>query len=128
MTEEKRAQGYRNRLTGQWGEAAVAEDMRQKGWQVLAAGYRCRFGELDLIVADETYLVFVEVKLRKNADYGTPGAFVTRAKQARLRAAAEFYLSHYPTRLQPRFDVAEVYAPQGTDGAKPTIHYIENAF
>lgn len=128
MTEEKQAQGRRNRLTGQWGEAMVAEDMRRKGWLVLAAGYRCRFGELDLIVCDDTYLVFVEVKLRKNADYGTPGAFVTRAKQDRLRAAAGHYLSRYPTQLQPRFDVAEVYAPQGAERDKITIHYIENAF
>lgn len=128
MTEEKQTQGRRNRLTGQWGEALVAQDMRQKGWLVLAAGYRCRFGELDLIVCDDTYLVFVEVKLRKNADHGTPGAFVTRSKQSRLRATAEYYLSRHPTHLQPRFDVAEVYAPQGADGGNITIHYIENAF
>lgn len=128
MTEEKRVQGHRNRLTGQWGEALVAQDMREKGWLVLAAGYRCRFGEIDLIVSNDTYLVFVEVKLRKNSNYGTPGAFVTGAKQSRLRATAEHYLSRYPTQLQPRFDVAEIYAPQGAGSAKPTIHYIENAF
>lgn len=128
MTEEKRAQGRRNRLTGQWGEALVAQDMREKGWLVLAAGYRCRFGEIDLIASNKTYLVFVEVKLRKNDDFGTPGAFVTKAKQARLQAAAQEYLSRYPTELQPRFDVAEIYAPQGADSGAATIHYIENAF
>lgn len=128
MTEDKQTQGRRNRLAGQWGEALVAQDLRDKGWQVLAAGYRCRFGEIDLIVRNDTYLVFIEVKLRKNADYGTPGAFVTQAKQSRLRATAEYYLARYPTHLQPRFDVAEIYAPQGTGSAKVTIHYIENAF
>lgn len=128
MTEDKQAQGRRNRLTGQWGEALVAQDLRDKGWQVLASGFRCRFGEIDLIVQNRTYLVFVEVKLRKNAAYSTPGAYVTQAKQSRLRATAEYYLARYPTHLQPRFDVAEVYAPQGTNTAAPTIHYIENAF
>ena len=53
---------------------------------------------------------------------------MTLAKQRKLRAAAEFYLLSHPTRLQPRFDVAEVYAPQGVHTENPGINYIENAF
>lgn len=121
-------QGRKNRLLGQWGEALVAEDLRKKGWTIQAAGFRCRMGEVDLIATNQRFLVFVEVKLRKDDSHGTPAEFVTSRKQARLRAAAQFYLMRHPTQLQPRFDVAQVYAPRGTDTPAPAITYIENAF
>lgn len=116
------------RLLGKWGERLVAEDLRSKGWTVAAVNYRCRMGELDLVVKNSRYIVFVEVKLRKSARYGTAGEAVTWQKQRRLRTAAELYLLQYPTKLQPRFDVAEVYAPQGVHTESPSISYIENAF
>lgn len=124
----KQEQGMENRLLGRWGEAAVAKDMRKRGWEVLASGYRSRFGEIDLIATDGQYLIFAEVKLRKDAAFATAAEAVDRRKQERLRATAELYLARYPTRLQPRFDVVEVYAPQGYQTKKPKIHYIENAF
>ena len=113
---------------GRWGEALVADDLKKKGWKIVDTGFRCRMGEIDLIVQNRTYLVFVEVKLRKNDRFGPAAAFVDYNKQRKLRAAAEYYLLCHPTSLQPRFDVAEVYAPQGTDTEYPTISYIENAF
>lgn len=116
------------RMLGRWGEAVVAADLRRSGWKILASGFRCRMGEIDLIAEKDGFLAFIEVKLRKNADYGTAGAFVGRSKQHKLRAAAQLYLQRFPTDLQPRFDVAEVYAPQGADTEKPRIQYIENAF
>ena len=100
----------RNNLAGAWGEAKAAEYLRKKGYKLVAAGYRCRFGEIDLIVADRHFLVFVEVKLRKTADF------------------ASIYLSENPTTLQPRFDVIELYAPAGVQTAHPEITHIEEAF
>ncbi len=120
--------GGEARLLGKWGERTVAEDLRRRGWNVLAANYRCRMGELDLVAEDRDFVVFVEVKLRKNASFSSAGSAVTGEKQRKLRAAAELYLQEHPTKLQPRFDVAEVYAPQGMCTAHPDIHYIENAF
>ncbi len=120
--------GAEVRLLGQWGESRVAEDLRKKGWTVAAANYRCRFGEIDLIVKNRTYLVFVEVKMRKSDRFAPARAFVTGEKQRKLRATAEWYLASHPTRLQPRFDVAEVYAPDGVRTEHPVIRYIENAF
>lgn len=120
--------GNEARLLGRWGEALVARDLRRRGWTILASGFRCRMGELDLVASDGTYLSFVEVKLRKNAEFASAAAFVDRHKQDRLRSAAELYLVSHPTGLQPRFDVAEVYAPQGTATKDPEIRYIENAF
>ena len=91
-------------------------------------GYRCRFGEIDLIVADRHFLVFVEVKLRKTADFAAAREFVDRRKQDRLRITASIYLSENPTTLQPRFDVIELYAPAGVQTAHPEITHIEEAF
>lgn len=118
----------RNNLTGAWGESLAAEYLRKKHYQVVAAGYRSRFGEIDLIVADRKFLVFVEVKLRKSADFAMALEYVNSAKQNRLRTTAAIYLSENPTQLQPRFDVIEIYAPQGTATAKPVINHLEDAF
>lgn len=128
MDINKQKQGEMNRLTGKWGEALVANDLRRKGWSILASGYRCRLGEIDLIASDGRFLSFIEVKLRKGVAFGTAGEAVDRRKQSRIRATAELYLAQHPTELQPRFDVAEVYAPEGAATAKPKLRYIENAF
>ena len=113
---------------GRGGEALVAKDLRKRGWRLVTSGFRCRMGEIDLIAQNEEFLIFVEVKLRKNDQFGQAAAFVDYHKQRKLRAAAEYYLLKNPTELQPRFDVAEVYAPQGSDTKSPVIRYIENAF
>ena len=128
MSGDRKAQGTQSRLLGKWGESIVAEDMRKKGWCILAAGYRCRFGEIDLIASKGEFLSFVEVKLRKDTDYGTAAEAVTGRKQSRIRATAQLFLAQHPTDLQPRFDVAEVYAPQGLKTPSPRVSYIENAF
>ena len=118
----------RSNLLGAWGEATAAEYLRKKRYEMVAAGYRCRFGEIDLIVKDRKYLVFVEVKLRKNGDFAQAMEFVDRRKQDRIRITASMYLSQNPTALQPRFDVIEIYAPQGTDTPRPQIRHMEDAF
>lgn len=120
--------GGQARLLGQWGEEQVAEKLRRGGWAIVTRNFRCRMGELDIVAKNGQYLAFVEVKLRKNDRFGSACEAVTPAKQRRLRAAAQFYLMSHPTQLQPRFDVAEVYAPQGIRTEAPDIYYIENAF
>lgn len=118
----------RNNLAGAWGEALAAEYLRKKHYQVAAAGYHTRFGEIDLIVKNRKYLVFVEVKLRKNASFASAMEYVDQRKQDRIRVSASMYLSSNPTSLQPRFDVIEIYAPQGTETLNPEIHHMEDAF
>ena len=120
--------GQSSRLLGRWGEERAAEYLRDKGFDIAAANWSCRFGEIDLIARNGAFLCFVEVKLRKSAAYGTAAAAVDRRKQARLRAAAELYLAGHPTGLQPRFDVIEIYAPRGWDTGKPEIFHLENVF
>lgn len=118
----------RNKLVGSWGEAVAAEYLRKKRYTILAANYRCRFGEIDLIASDRKYLVFVEVKLRKTAKFANAFEYVDNHKQNRLRITAELYLSENPTNLQPRFDVIEIYAPDGIQTVRPEIHHMEDAF
>ena len=121
--------GREARLLGRWGEALVAEDMRRRGLRILAAGFQCRFGEIDLIASDDKYLIFTEVKLRTSASFAPGRAAVDLRKQRKLRATAEYYLAEHPAPgLQPRFDVAEVLAPAGTATRRPVITYLENAF
>ena len=118
----------RNNIVGAWGESLAAEYLIKKKFKLLASGYRCRFGEIDLIVADKKHLVFVEVKLRKSDRFASAMEFVDQRKQNRIRTTAEIYLSQNPTVLQPRFDVIEIYAPKGLETEKPEIHHLEDAF
>lgn len=115
-------------MVGSWGELLAADYLRKKRYKVIATNYRCRYGEIDLIVSDRNYLVFVEVKLRKSAKFANAYEFVDTNKQARLRTTAEMYLSQHPTDLQPRFDVISIYAPDGTDTVHPEIQHMEDAF
>jgi len=118
----------KSKLSGAWGEAIAAEYLRKKHYKIVAAGFHSRFGEIDLIVRDKKYLVFVEVKLRKSADFARAGEYVDRRKQDRIRMTASLYLSENSTDLQPRFDVIEIYAPEGTSTLRPEINHMEDAF
>ena len=120
--------GQESRTLGAWGEELASDWIRKRGGRVIAANFRCRFGEIDLICEEGGYLCFTEVKLRKSAGYGSAGAFVDFRKQNKLRSTAEYYLLKHPTQLQPRFDVIEIYAPDGTQTKHPKITRIENAF
>ena len=118
----------RNNDVGAWGELLAGEYLRCKGYSLLARSYRSRFGEIDLIAADERFLVFVEVKLRKNDEFARAVEYVDCKKQEKLRITAEYYLSEHPTELQPRFDVIEIYAPRGMETRGPKITHWEDAF
>lgn len=88
----------------------------------------CRFGEIDIIASDRHYVVFVEVKLRASDRFVRAGAYVTPAKQARIRTAASLWLAEHETPLQPRFDVIEIYGDADTPRRQRRINQIENAF
>lgn len=115
-------------LLGPWGEALAAEYLRKKGCRIEAMNYRTRLGEIDIIAANRRYLIFCEVKLRKTADFAAAREFVDARKQQRLRSTALVYLSQHEINLQPRFDVIEIYAPNGTATKKPQINHMEDAF
>ncbi len=118
----------KNSEAGRWGEAVAAAYLQEKHYALVETNYRSRYGEIDLIVRNAQYLVFVEVKLRRNSRFARAGEFVTAAKQERLRNTALCWLAEHETALQPRFDVIEVYAPEGTQTRRPALRHIENAF
>lgn len=118
----------RNNLIGAWGEALAAEYMLKKKYRLIATNFRCRYGEIDIIASNKKFLVFVEVKLRKSSKFANAFEYVDRHKQDRLRTTAQLYLSQHPTDLQPRFDVIEIYAPEGELTQSPTINHMEDAF
>ena len=116
------------RSLGAYGEERAARYLRWHGYRILERNYRCRTGEIDIIARKGSYLVFVEVKLRRDDRFAEAREFVTAAKQRRILSAAQLYLSAHPDwDLQPRFDVLEIYAPQGERG-RLRIHHIEDAF
>lgn len=114
-------------LLGRWGEALCAEYLRKKKYKIIAVNYRSRYGEIDLIAETKTHIVFCEVKLRKNDRYGKAYEYVTASKQKKIKMTAQMWLSRHTTEKYVRFDVFEVYAPEGTSGSYE-INHIESAF
>ena len=77
---------------GKWGEGVAGRFLQEKGYRLLDTNYRCRWGEVDIVAQDGDELVFVEVRTRRGARYGTPEESVTGAKARRLVATAQDYL------------------------------------
>lgn len=97
------------RVLGVSGEDAAAAWYRANGYDILARNWRCREGELDLVVALGGHLVFCEVKARTSDAFGAPVEAVTRVKQERLRRLAARWISESAFRaMDIRFDVASV--------------------
>ena len=99
------------RVLGASGEDAAAAWYEAHGYQVVARNWRCRQGELDLVVRRGRTVVFCEVKTRTSAAFGAPVEAVTRTKQMRLRGLAARWLEESTTRAgEIRFDVVAVLA------------------
>lgn len=115
------------RDAGDRGERAAAEFLERRGCELLAAQWRCRYGELDLVARSRDGVIcFVEVKLRGAGAIGLPREFVDGRKRDRLRKAAMAYLQETGLDdVRARFDVAEVYV--GENGSL-RVEYLEDAF
>lgn len=97
------------RKTGMIYERYAGRYLERMGYQILAYNYRCRAGEIDIVAADGTYLVFCEVKYRKSAKKGTPLEAVSEKKQRIIRRCALFYImEHGKTDVPCRFDVVGI--------------------
>ncbi len=109
--------------SGKLGEDAALAYLMKKGYRLLARNYRARRCEIDLVMENEPYLVFVEVKARSNKDFGLGREAVTPVKQRNIVKAAEYFaVTHGMAERFIRFDVAEV------DLAAGKITYIVDAF
>jgi putative endonuclease len=115
------------KLLGQWGEKRCEKFLRRKGFKTLARNFRCKTGELDLVVVDtDGSLVFVEVKTRANEDFSPSESAITSAKKTRMLRAARYFLSTHQIEDRPfRFDVVTIVL---SDKGRPQIRHYENAF
>ncbi len=114
--------------TGKSGEDKVAAFLQAKGYTVLKQNYQCRFGEIDIIAENDEYIIFVEVKTRRDNSLVSGAEAVDYKKRQRIMLTAQDYLSKCQTELQPRFDVAEVRVKQTDIGSRYYLNYIKNAF
>ena len=94
---------------GAWAEDLACQHLLDRGLRLVTRNYRCRHGEIDLVMRDATTTVFVEVRLRSRTDFGSGAESVDARKQARLLSSAEHYLQRHATLLADcRFDVVSI--------------------
>ncbi len=118
--------GKRNKALGRKGEDAAARYLEQRGYDIVARNWKCVAGEADIVARDEDWLVFVEVKTRRNTDKGFPSEAVDERKRSRYeRIALAWAASHSDTDVPVRFDVVSIVVV-GKD--KAVIRHHMNAF
>ena len=112
---------------GAQGERCAEAYLCQQQLHLVMRNYRCTYGEIDLVMRDNDYLVFVEVKQRKHARFGSPLEMVSIQKQNKLRLTAQHYIATHkvPTQQAMRFDVVGIIGPPGNSS---NIEWVQNAF
>jgi putative endonuclease len=118
----KRVAGNTSREQGEAAEQQARRHLEQHGLRSVAQNFSGRFGELDLIMRDGDYLVFVEVRYRRSAQFGGAIASIDGHKQRRLIATAQSYLQRHPHDGPCRFDVVAI--GHGMNG----VEWLQNAF
>ncbi len=111
---------------GDAAERIAEEYLTSQGLKVMARNYRCRYGEIDLVMQERDTLVFVEVRLRrthKGNDFGGAAASITSTKQARIIAAAQHYLSGMKQLPPCRFDAVLMNAAN-----ESSVEWMKGAF
>lgn len=95
-------------ISGQIGEDDALAYLQQQGLTLVERNFRCKGGEIDLVMQVKDTLVFVEVRKRADRDHGGAAASVTPAKQKRLIIAAHIFLQRYKMQPACRFDVVAI--------------------
>ncbi len=112
-----------NRIKGKAGEDIVCDYLKKLGYEIIDRNFSTQFGEIDIVAAEDGCLVFIEVKARKNNDFGMPSEAVGYRKQQTISRVASQYVQKYRHHdAQIRFDVAELTVDSGE------INLIKNAF
>jgi len=108
--------------TGENAELRALKFLQCQGLQLLTTNYRCKAGELDLVMQEADFLVIVEVRYRKSEQFGGALASITRQKQLRIVSATQHYvIMHKLGHAAIRFDVVAISADN-------SINWIKNAF
>ena len=112
-----------NKLRGNAGERIAESYLKKHGYRILSRNFSTETGEIDLIVTDNEYLIFVEVKARLSDEFGLPSEAVDIRKQRKISMVASQYIKKNMLFGAPvRFDVIEVYFET------ESINHIKNAF
>lgn len=127
-----------NITKGRFGEQAACDMLVSEGYRIIERNWYTEFDEIDIIAENGAFIVFAEVKARRNDEsslqYGRPASAVGRRKKDSVAYAAKEYLFKHKTELQPRFDVIEIYFSTFKDINGETWYrvdkteHIENAF
>ena len=112
-------------LTGEKAEQDACQYLEQQGLKLIEKNFRCKFGEIDIIMQEKQRLVFVEVRYRKHSQFGSGAESITKSKQSKLIRTANWYLQQHPkcNQYSCRFDVISMSA--GTTNSK--IDWIKDA-
>lgn len=121
-TEEKK----NKRKTGSEGEEIACEFISKLGYKIVERNYQFGHGEIDIIAKDVDTLVFIEVKYRKNLEYGPPELAITKGKQNLVKRTASAYL--WEKEIKDELSRIDVIAILKLPGQKPQINHIINAF
>lgn len=113
------------REIGDVGEAEAAKFLKKNGYRILEKNYQKPYGEIDIIAQKGEVLTFVEVKTRKNDEYGRPCEFVNYKKQVRIKKTAMAYICEKGYDGAMSFDIIEVYL---TDKKVVRINHLISAF
>ena len=97
---------------GQYAENIALNYLQQQGLQKIQNNFSCKCGEIDLIMNDETFLIFIEVRYRKQIQFGHPLETITYHKQQKIIKAIQFFLMKYPDyqHLPCRIDAVAIYS------------------
>ena len=115
---------YERHILGKTGEEIGTKYLIKNGYKIIIRNFRCRQGEIDIIAQDKNEIVFIEVKTRKNTNYGYPIDAVDKRKQKHILNASKYYI--YINKLEKkniRFDVIEIYKRD-----KFYINHIKNIY
>ena len=114
---------------GKDAEDACCDYLKSFGFKLVEKNFNCRLGEIDIIMTDKNLLVFVEVRFRKNNNFGGGLESITVTKQKKLRKTAELYLQQNNQYKNARFDVVSMSANTQTSKKQEYVFdWIKNAF
>ena len=118
-----------NKILGDYGEEPAIKHLKKNNYKILERNYRCKLGEIDVIAQNNNFLVFLEIKTRRNANFGFPCEAVDYHKQQRIIKIAQYYLMFKNMNYPVRFDVVEVIAEiKGNKFHVKDIELIRDAF
>jgi putative endonuclease len=112
--------------SGESAESLARIFLEKQGFKLIQKNFRTKVGEIDLVMKDKSCLVFIEVRYRKNLDFGGAVASITASKQTRIRKTAQLFLQYNPNLdyIECRFDVIAISGV----GENTRIQWIDNAF